>query len=1110
MNSEKVTVLKGYGDGCVTTLGTTAFDLKIDEIDIHTTAEVVPDYAQQIPLLIGQKLTEMPDIVVYKDANILTLSKFDAQTPKATFWPKDTLVIPPNHVGNVKLVTRKPATSGDYVVEADVRYEPGQEYAIPRTLVNYDNNKTTYLPVLNLSERDLIITAKHPIVRAWLCQPEKTFAINRIQKVAPKNRKPLFVRDLNVGPVSTSIKEKLQQLIDTYRHCFATDVRELGEAKSMEMTIELKENQTFTYRPYRMSLSEKQTVKEVVADLLEAGIIRESNSPFSSPIVLVKKKDGSSRMCVDYRKLNNLTVKDRFPLPRIDDQIDKMHGSAWFTTLDLISGYHQVPVAKESKAYTSFVTPDGQYEYNRMPFGLCNAPSVFQRLMNKLFTHFKDLAAVYLDDMLIPSATPEQNLEKLEKVLKILEMEGLTLNPEKCKFLYTSVSYLGFEIAENGVKPGAEKVSAIKNFPTPKDVHNIRQFIGLTGYFRHFVNNYATVAEPLTRLTRKSIKWEWGAEQEFAFNQMKQILTCKPVLKIYSPEAKTEVHTDASSRGLGGILLQRHQDKMHPVFYYSRQTANAETKYHSYELETLAVVETLKKFRVYLLDKDFVVVTDCNALKAAWSKRDLLPRIARWWLLLQEYHFTVEYRPGTKMKHVDALSRNPDPTEPSSLTEYAVMRIEPADWVLSAQLTDAKIQQVLDILSKPPQTDYERQIYKNYALRNDRLYRITVRGLQWVVPKGMRQRVVRASHDDMGHFSLEKTLDVLCNHYWFPNMKAYVEKYISCCVACIYSKPLSGRKEGYLHPIDKVPVPFHTVHIDHLGPFNKSGKGNRYLIVLVDAFTKYVLMKAVKSTKTKCVTKFLEYVFSVYGIPTRLVDDRGTSFTSTAFQNFCKGKGVVQIKNAVATPRANGQVERYNRTILSSLAAYEDDINWDTYVARVQFAINNTIHKDTRKTPNELLMGYRPRGGSDAILLNEVVVDEQQQNLDQIRLQAAERIRANQAKNKVRFDAKRKAPNRYKIGDLVAIEKASRGGGASNKLVPKFDGPMVVKEILPNDRYHVSDLSGSHRRNKGAYDNVIAVDHIKPWMLPGGVSDSYSEDDREDGVPTAQETDSDT
>lgn len=361
-----------------------------------------------------------------------------------------------------------------------MRFEPERELVVPQTIISIDGENDTVVPVINMGNQDIVINNyKTPLVRAWRCAQERTEE-RQIQRIDRSQTKltPIAVADLEVGNVTPEVKEKLQHLVNTYRHYFATNTRELGESRSTTMKIELSNNQPFTYRPYRMSPAEKNVAKEMVQELLESGIVRESISPFSSPILLVNKKDGKYRMCVDYRKLNNATIKDRYPLPRIDDQIDKLQGAMCFTTLDMISGYHQIPIDENSKHYTAFVTPDGHYEYNKVPFGLCNAPSVFQRMMNRLLAPHDGLATVYLDDILIYSGTPEENLVKLGKIQNIFEEECLTLNPAKCKFLSSPVDYLGYTISAEGVRPGENKSKAIANFPPPKDVYTVHRTQG--------------------------------------------------------------------------------------------------------------------------------------------------------------------------------------------------------------------------------------------------------------------------------------------------------------------------------------------------------------------------------------------------------------------------------------------------------------------------------------------------------------------------------------------------------------------------------------------------------------------------------------------------------
>jgi transposase InsO family protein len=1062
--SEKSSLpIKGFGGKVVYTLGEVVIQLTVDNIVRDVTAHVVPDWSQDVDILIGHPFTESASVVVVKDNNSLRffqrLCAMEVNpVKKVALHPVTDVWVPPNHAANI-LVRPGGAYSGEVMVDAGVRSKEGQEHLIPRTVIRVAHNQPCYLPVINLADRDLIISSKRVIARATPCFPDsENEAVGglRVNRTKTVERQPLPEADIQIGVVNEDERRQLIKLLNEYRDCFAQDLTELGKAKSVELEINLSEEQPFTYRPYRLAEAEKKTVRKMINELLGSDVIEECQSPYASPILLVKKKDGQDRMCIDYRKLNSLTVKDRYPLPRIDDQLDRLSGYRFYTTLDLLSGYHQIPVAPESKKYTAFVTPDAQYCWNRMPFGVANGPSLFMRLMNKVLANHKHLAMVYLDDILIPSKTVQGGLKNLEEVLRLLRREGLTLNVRKCSFLATSVEYLGFEINAGTIKPGARKTKAVSEFARPQNVRQVRQFLGLTGYFRQFVKDYAFIAKPLTQLTKKDHPWTWDETTEVSFTALRDALVRRPVLVIYDPTRPTEVHTDASQDGIAGILLQKKDGKLHPVSYYSRQTTPTEKKWHSYELECRAVVESIAKFRVYLLGIEFTVVTDCNALKTAGTKRDLVPRIGRWWLQLQEYKFTVDYRPGNRMQHADALSRNPVDDEPPP----TILHLDIDDWVLSSQLADQKLREIRDILKRPPSTAYEHDVYKNYALRNERVYRITVNGIQWVVPKGMRRQVIQQVHDEGGHFSTEKTLRKLNERFWFPGMWKYIEKYISTCIPCLYKKLASGRKEGFLHPIQKEPVPFHTIHVDHLGPFRKTKHGNCHLIVVVDGFTKFLLLKAVKSTKTRFVVKFLTEVISTYGSPFRIITDKGTAFTAKKFRQFCEAHQIHHVEVAVATPRANGQVERLNRSVLNALSTTsKSEDTWDAVVNKVQFAINNTINKTTNKTPSELLMGYKPNPSGLFKVISDL--NDIGRDLEALREETQVRMAAEQKRQKRYFDERRKPPHRYQVNDQVLVATNPTADGSSRKLTDRFMGPLVVTGVLPNDRYRVEDLPGS-------------------------------------------------
>lgn len=366
--------------------------------------------------------------------------------------------------------------------------------------------------------------------------------------------------------------------------------------------------------------------------------------------------------------------------------------------------------------------------------------------------------------------------------------------------------------------------------PSPRNQHDVRRFLGLASFFWRFVKDFALIAKPLTTLLKKDTVWQWGSPQQEAFEKLKEALTQRPILALYDPKAETQLHTDASKSGLGGILLQRSgENPWRPVAYYSRQTNPDEQKLHSFELETLAVISSLNKFRTYLLGLKFTIVSDCNALRSTFTKRDLVPRISRWWIQFLEYDCSIEYRPGQRMAHVDALSTGTVLGEPEPLHVIDVLAIKADDWISTVQIADDEIKRIKEVL-EDPDTPKIAAIHKEYQVKNGRVYRVTDNGeLRWLVPKGVRFQLLRKNHDEVGHFGFDKTLQRVKALFWFPRMRKFIRKYVAACLECAHHKLPSGRKEGSLHPIPKVDIPMHTLHADHLGPFPKSKRGNTYI-----------------------------------------------------------------------------------------------------------------------------------------------------------------------------------------------------------------------------------------------------------------------------------------
>ena len=861
----------------------------------------------------------------------------------------------------------------------------------------------------------------------------------------------------NIGTdLSPQTKSKLETLVNSYRP-------KKTKSTEVEMTITLKDPTPVWHHPRRLSPKETEIVNQQVRDWQKEGIVEPSTSEFSSQVVVVKKKDGSARICVDYRKINKVVVKDRFPVPLIEDQIDMLKGARVFSTLDLKNGFFHVDISPESRKYTSFVTQTGQYQFCKVPFGLCTSPRVFLRFINAAFRPLinEGVLSTYMDDFIIPASDEEEAITKLEKVLETASAYGLEINFKKCHFLKKRIEFLGHVIEEGKVYPSADKTEAVRRFPEPTTTKQVQSFLGLTGFFRKFIQGYSKIAVPLTNLLKSDSKFKFEDVERQAFLKLKELLVCSPVLRIYDPKCCTELHTDASIEGFGGVLLQKALDDgcMHPVHYFSRKTTPAQRKYSSYELEVLAIVESLKKFRVYLLGTKFKIVTDCSAFTKTMEKKDLGTRVARWAMFLEEFDYSIEHRPGVKMKHVDALSRRP-------IMEMASLGI--VAQVKRCQDEDGEIRAIKEILKTAS--------YQDYVMKNDILYRFVKGRELLVIPSAMQEAIIRQVHE-RGHFATVRTEKELEQNYFIPGMTKKVSDLISNCVPCILTKRKSGKQEGELRPIPKGDKPLETLHIDHLGPLETTSKLYRHIFVVIDAFTKFVWLYPTKSTTTAEVIKKLEIQKEVFGSPSRIVSDRGTAFSSNEFHDYCQREGIELHLITTGLPRANGQVERLNSTIIAVLSkmCLDEPTKWYKRVGEVQQTINSTYQRSIGMSPFELLIGVPMKMKSTQLykMVEEELTKKFVDDREEARKEAKAQILKIQEENCKGYNLRRRQARCYKVGDLVAIKKTQ----PTSKLRPKFVGPYRITKVKPNNTYDVA----TEEAVGGPGTTTTCAEFMKPW-----------------------------
>ena len=616
----------------------------------------------------------------------------------------------------------------------------------------------------------------------------------------PRRRRLLDMLKLKNSALSREELKQLESLILSFDDVFAVDSSELGSTDVISHSINTGDSLPIRQPARRTPFALRETVAQMVQEMLKSGIIEPSKSPWASPVVLVAKKDGSTRFCVDYRRLNSVTKQDVFPLPRIDDSLDLLSQSKFFTTLDLSSGYWQVRMDPESKEKTAFVTHSGLYEFSVMPFGLTNAPSTFQRLMETVLSGLvRKCCVVYLDDILVTGETFQEHLENLRQIFDRLKQAKLRLKPSKCQFLRQEVEYLGYIVSKDGVAADPAKVKAVQNFPVPADLKSLRSFLGLASYYRRFIPQFSVVANPLFSLTRKNAPFDWSVACQEAFDRLKQLLTQAPILAFPDFSQDFLLETDASGHGLGAVLSQRQGDgTVKPIAYASRTLQNHEKNYGITELEGLGVVWAVKHFRHYLYGHHCDVYTDHEALKALLNTPHPSGKLARWGLILQELDLSINYRPGRKNEKADALSRSPSEREPvdEHCSLGVVATLEPVDPEKEAKSGDdhlserqrsdpslAVIFEYLETNSLPEDEKQARELVlskSQYQIVEGVLYRIEAdKTLRVIPPEEEREKLFHTVHDGAfgGHLRASKIHSQLSRHYWWAGMRSDISKW---------------------------------------------------------------------------------------------------------------------------------------------------------------------------------------------------------------------------------------------------------------------------------------------------------------------------------------------
>ena len=885
--------------------------------------------------------------------------------------------------------------------------------------------------------------------------------------------------DLSSSNLSNLEKQKLYNTLCTFHDIFATADEPLGRTSVIQHEVKTT-GSPIRQTMRRLPVALKDTVDKEVTKMLKEGVIRHSSSPWSSPLVMVKKKDGSWRVCVDYRKLNSMTHRDAYPLPRIDATLDSLGDCSLFTTLDLASGYWQVEVAEPDKEKTAFSTARGHFEFNVMPFGLTNAPATFQRLMECVLAGLSgEQCLIYLDDIIIFSSSFEEHLVRLVSVLQRLRQAGLKLKPAKCHFAMKQVVYLGHVISAEGIYPDPSKTAAVADYPAPKDAKQLKKFLGLANYYRRFVRHYATIAEPLHSILRGKPKhFHWDEQCDKAFNTLRNHLVTPPILTLPNFSIPFVLYTDASDVAVGGVLSQQQDGVERVIAYWSRQLKPAERKYSTIEREALAAVAAIKDFYPYLYGHRFTLITDHNPLTSLRNLNDFGGRLTRWSLFLQQFDFQFQYRRGTTHTNADSLSRRP----PVLVTAINVSELlGDTTATRKAQDNDPQLKEVISVLEqngRPPTsctTGLQRCFLKDGVLcRRYTSCTTHLSHIQVVVPPSLYSIVLHNLHNQAGHLGVKRTTDMVKSRFYWPGYEFDIAEWVRTCQECQKRNPPAVKPRAPLGTLQAT-YPFERLTWDIMGPLPATDRGNRYILVVSDVFTKWVEAFPLQNTLSSTLaTVLVDEVICRFGVPSYLHSDQAPNFCSEVIQSVCKLLGIQKTRTSAYHPQGNGQTERFNRTVEAMLAkmVQANQRDWDCYLPKVLFAYRTSIHETTGFTPYHLNFGHSPvlpidvflgrsSMGSSHATYPEFVQSLHKQLKQSVQL-ARDCVQQQHQRHKQLYDS-RAIANRFNVGDCVWLYTPAVKPGRTKKLSSLWRGPYTVIDRCGPVDYRIQ-LIGSTQR----------------------------------------------
>lgn len=869
--------------------------------------------------------------------------------------------------------------------------------------------------------------------------------------------------------------EKLAEAIKCYPLCSDDKI---GRTNVLKHKIDTATNAPIKQRHYPVSPFIQKDMDKEYDRMFKLGVIEKSNSPWSSPMVAVRKSNGKIRLCLDCRKLNDVTIKDSYPVPYITRILGNIRGTKYLSKIDLKDAFWQIGLEDSSKEKTAFTIPGrGLYQFRVMPFGLSNAVQTQCRLMDSVLGFdMEPYVFAYLDDIVIATDNFEDHLKYLELTARRLSLAGLTINIDKSEFCIPQIKYLGYILDKDGLRTDESKVDCIRNFPTPSSAKEVKRFIGMSGWYRRFIANFSTIVAPITNLTTKTAKkFAWSEDAEKSFIEIKNALCSAPVLSMPDFNFPFILHTDASDVGIGGVLVQGDGEEERVIGFMSHKLSSAQRKYSTTERECLAVLLAIEHFRPYIEGSRFTVVTDHSSLIWLRNLKDPAGRLGRWILKLQQYNCKIIHRKGKFNVVPDALSR-------AFVCELSIVE---DDWTSDPWYNDLMSKIVAEPIKFPDFQVRDKQIYKHCGKKDS--FKLETYEWRLLVPNNLRLKVLKENHDDpsASHFGYYKTLNRVQESYYWPKMVKEIAEYVKKCDACKANKSPTYVVRHEMGESKPLTEPWRVLAIDYLGPLPRSKLGNNVLFVALDCFTKFIILVPVRKADTKAVIKILEErVFCKFGVPEIIISDNGTPFTSKNFENFLGDNGVKQWKNAVYHPQHN-PAERPNKVIAAAIRNYvgNDHRMWDVEVPKIAMAINTAKHQSAKFSPyflnfgKEMIMSglsYKINDQKRSIENQEESPVDLHDRLDDVRRKVTENLRKAYAQYSKHYNLRARIIT-YEPGEIVWRKDFSLSDASKNysaKLAPKYIKCKIRKK-LGKSTYLLEDMEGAILKNPYSVSDLI-------------------------------------